>query len=91
LLAELSTDEMFRVQDNKYSQVVKYLLGVVYEQEKVIERTKSDVERWKVQVRDAFVRVFYLQFIVRRELTLIKDDFVDRINISKQLLTSVTN
>ncbi len=91
MLAELSTDEMFRVQDNKYSQVVKYLLGVVYEQEKVIERTKSDVERWKVQVRDAFVRVFYLQFIVRRELTLIKDDFVDRINISKQLLTSVTN
>ncbi len=48
LLAELSTDEMFRVQDNKYSQVVKYLLGVVYEQEKVIERTKSDVQRWKV-------------------------------------------
>lgn len=82
---------MFRVQDNKYSQVVKYLLGVVYEQEKVIERTKSDVERWKLEVRDAFVRVFYLQFIVRRELTVIKDDVVRRIDTSKQHLTSVTN
>jgi hypothetical protein len=77
---------MFRVQDNKYSQVVKYLLGVVYEQEKVIERTKSDVERWKLEVRDAFVRVFYLQFIVRRELAVIKDDAVDKINTSKQHL-----
>ena len=86
MLAELSTDEMFRVQDNKYSQVVKYLLGVVYEQEKVIERTKSDVQRWKLEVRDAFVRVFYLQFIVRRELALIKDDVVGRINKTKQHL-----
>jgi hypothetical protein len=77
---------MFRVQDNKYSQVVKYLLGVVYEQEKVIERTKSDVQRWKLEVRDAFVRVFYLQFIVRRELALIKDDVVGRINKTKQHL-----
>ena len=82
---------MFRVQDNKYSQVIKYLLGVVYEQEKVIEKTKSDVQRWKLEVRDAFVRVFYLQFIVRRELKVIKNDVVDKINTSKQHLTSVTN
>jgi hypothetical protein len=30
MLVGLSVEEMFRVQDNKYSQVIKYLLSIVY-------------------------------------------------------------
>lgn len=37
---QLSVEEMFRVQDNKYSQVIKYLLRTVYEASKAIEKKK---------------------------------------------------
>jgi hypothetical protein len=42
-------------------------------------------------VREAFVRVFYLQFIVRKELAVMKEDVVDKINANKELLQQTTS
>ena len=42
-------------------------------------------------MREAFARVFYLQFIVRKELAVMKEDAVDKINANKELLKQATS